>query len=108
MQVRPCFCFSADSFSAGALVGDLASGRPANGLREAVRGAFESVRRCVNVSVGMIGMLLLADSVGRSSTDDGSCARSVLVRSRRLFNLDGGGGLEPEGRESFVDLRLER
>ena len=84
--------------------GGRTSGRPAKGhLME----TFESFRLCMSVRARMIGILLLVGSEGRSS---GSCAATLATVSVRLklVNLDGGNGLEPEGREKRLLRRSSR
>lgn len=79
-------------------------GRPANrGLIE----LLESFRLCGSARVGIIGMLLLVGKAGRSSGTSDVPLASVSVRLK-LVNLDGGNGLEPEGRESLLLRRSSR
>ena len=84
--------------------GGRASGRPAKGpLIE----PFESSRLCISGRAGMIGILLLVGSGGRSSEIGAASLAAVSVRLR-LVNLDGGSGLEPEGRENRLLRRSSR
>jgi hypothetical protein len=67
----------------------------------------ESFRLCGSARAGMIGMLLLVGNEGRSPDTCEVTLASVSVRFK-LVNLDGGNGLEPEGRESLLLRRSSR
>lgn len=86
--------------------GGLASGRPANGLR--IRGAV-SRDECEGWRAGMVGRLLVDGRGGRVLVSCFGCssigAVSVL---RKLANLEGGGGRDPDGRLSRRCLRSRR
>lgn len=88
---------------------DIVEGGRTSG-RSAKRGVtepLESFRLCGSGRAGMIGILLLVGSEGRSSGTVDATLASVSVRLK-LVNLDGGNGLEPEGRESLLLRRSSR
>ena len=82
----------------------LTRGRPTNGPFEEV---IESGRRCATLCPGIMGMLLLVGSEGRLPWACTGTMASVSVRFKAV-NLDGGGGLEPEGRDSLLLRRSSR
>ena len=82
----------------------LAIGRPANGLRIDLAGSGFGY---ITLWGGMTGMLLLDCNAGLSLGVCSCLAISVSVRLR-LANLDGGGGLDPDGRDSRCVRRSVR
>lgn len=80
--------------------GGLTKGRPANGLRIL---KSDSARRCdaLGSSAGTIGMLLLKGNAGRPSLDCRRSSNGKVSERLRLANFDGGGGLEPDGRDAW-------